>query len=61
MLYTAVWGRRQLLQKMMKGFSYSELLGVLLFLAVFVVAIPISSAIRSSRLRRENSQGNETA
>jgi heme O synthase-like polyprenyltransferase len=60
-LYTAVRGRRQLLQKMMKGFSYSELLGVLLFLAVFVVAIPISSAIRSTRLRRENSQGNETA
>jgi F0F1-type ATP synthase assembly protein I len=61
MLYTAVWGRRQLLQKIMNGFSYSEILGVLLFLAVFVVAIPISSAIRPSRLRRKNSQRNETA
>ena len=61
MLYTAVRGRRQLLQRVMNGFSYTEFLGVLLFLAVFVVAIPVSSAIRTNRLRREDSRGREQA
>jgi len=59
MLYTAVRGRRQLLEKMMNGLC-NELLGVLLLLAVFVVAIPISSAMRFTRLQRRNAQGNET-
>ena len=60
MLHTAVRGRRQLVQKMMNGLSYSELLGVLLLLAVFVVAIPISSAVRSTRLRRRSALVNES-
>jgi hypothetical protein len=56
MLYTSVAGRKQLLEKIANGLSYSELVGVVLLLGVFLIAIPLSYAIKSTRHQRESSK-----
>jgi uncharacterized membrane protein len=61
MLYTSVAGRKQLLEKIANGLSSSELVGVVLLLAVFLIAIPLSYAIKSTRHRRESSKADEGA
>lgn len=61
MLYTSVAGRKQLLEKIANGLSYSELVGVVLLLAVFLIAIPLSYAIKSTRHQRESSKADEGA
>ena len=61
MLYTSVAGRKQLLEKIANGLSSSELVGVVLLLAVFLIAIPLSYAIKSTRHQRESSKADEGA
>jgi uncharacterized membrane protein len=61
MLYTSVAGRKQLLEKIANGLSSSELVGVVLLLAVFLIAIPLSYAIKSTRHQRESSKAGEGA
>ena len=59
MLYTSVASRKQLLEKIANGLSSSELVGVVLLLAVFLIAIPLSYAIKSTRHQRESSKADE--
>jgi uncharacterized membrane protein len=61
MLYTSVASRKQLLEKIANGLSSSELVGVVLLLAVFLIAIPLSYAIKSTRHQRESSKADEGA
>ena len=61
MLYTSVASRKQLLEKIANGLSSSELVGVVPLLAVFLIAIPISYAIKSTRHQRESSKAGEGA
>jgi uncharacterized membrane protein (DUF4010 family) len=61
MLYTSVASRKQLLEKIANGLSSSELVGVVLLLAVFLIAIPLSYAIKSTRHQRESSKAGEGA
>jgi len=61
MLYTSVAGRKQLLEKIANGLSSSELVGLVLLLAVFLIAIPLSYAIKSTMHQRVSSKADEGA
>jgi hypothetical protein len=61
MLYTSVAGRKQLLGKIANGLSSSELVGLVLLLAVFLIAIPLSYAIKSTMHQRVSSKADEGA
>jgi hypothetical protein len=61
MIYTSVAGRKHVLQKIADGLSHGELVAVALLLAVFLIAIPVSYVIKSTRHQRESSKANEAA
>jgi len=61
MIYTSVAGRKHVLQKIADGLSHGELVAVALLLAVFLIAIPVSYAIKSIKHQRESSKANEAA